>query len=62
MFSVISALMEDIMTIIKDGSKNLMSVLILNVIADVNKKKISNNFFSYFSIIFIYKNIYSILI
>lgn len=45
--------MEDIMTIIKDGSKNLMNVQIPDVIADANKK-MKNNILSYFSILFCY--------
>ena len=36
---VINVHMVDIMSIIKDGFKNLMNVLILNVIVDANKKK-----------------------
>ena len=50
---VISVHMEDIMTIIKDGSKNLMNVQIPDVIADANKK-MKNNILSYFSILFCY--------
>ena len=42
---VISVHMEDIMTIIKDGSKNLMNALILNAIVDASKKKFNEYFY-----------------
>ena len=38
LYFVINALMEDIMSIIKVGFRNLMNVQIQNVIVDVNKK------------------------